>query len=215
VKAGTREKRVLYAGIAIAVVIMIYYAATLFSPGGEESLEERVATQEGLLRRQRELVVREDFYRKRIEEAESGIEKIQARLLPGNNATVGTTELQRMLSEFAEQSGVVITTRSNLQEKRVAESDSLTKVSVRVGLDCTLEDLVDFLIAVKNHDRFLKVEEMAINTAVQQKQMVIRRPLNMIIAGYISIPPPPEVAAKTGEEVADAAAAGGREAVRR
>lgn len=214
-KAGTREKRVLYAGIAIAVVIMIYYAATLFSPGGEESLEERVATQEGLLRRQRELVVREDFYRKRIEEAESGIEKIQARLLPGNNATVGTTELQRMLSEFAEQSGVVITTRSNLQEKRVAESDSLTKVSVRVGLDCTLEDLVDFLIAVKNHDRFLKVEEMAINTAVQQKQMVIRRPLNMIIAGYISIPPPPEVAAKTGEEVADAAAAGGREAVRR
>jgi len=203
-KASAREKKVLYAGIALAVVILIYYAATTFSTGDGESVADKITTQEGLLRRQRELLGYEEFHKKRIAEAENDLDRIQSRLLPGNNATVATTELQKILTDFAEQSGVVIQTRTPLQEKKVAESDSLTKISVRIGVDCMLDDLVEFMLAIKNYEKFLKIEEMLVNTVLQQRQMVIRRPLNMVVSGYISVPPP-EPAAKNSEDAAQAA----------
>jgi len=202
-KASAREKKILYAGIAVAAVILIYYVATSFSPGGGESLADKVATQESLLIRQRELIGREDFYKKRIEDAEDDLAKIQTRLLPGNDASTAVMELQRVLEDFAERSGVIITTRTPMPERKVADSDSMVKVSVRVGLDCTLEDLVDFLTAVKNYDKFLKVDDIQINTNLTQRQYVIRRPLNMVIAGYISVAPP-EPAANDDESLVQA-----------
>ena len=203
-KVSTREKKVLYAGIVLAVAIMIYYAATLFSPGDGESLAEKVNTQESLLRRQKEFIGREDFYKKFIEESENDITKIQTRLLPGNSPSGAATELHRILSDFAEDSGVVITQRNNQPERKVADSESLTKVSVRIGVDCQLDTLVDFLIAIKNYDKFLKVEELLINTALQQKQLALRRPLYMIVAGYISTPLPDESTTKPGENTTQA-----------
>ena len=197
-KGNAREKKTLYAGIVIAAAILIYYAATAFSSGDGESLADKVAKQENMLQRQRELVGREDFYKKQIEDAENSLEKIQTRLLPGNNAGTAAVELQRIIDDFAERSGIVIMNKTPRSAVKIAESDSLTKISVQVGLDCMIEDLVDFLIAIKNYDSFLKVEEIRINTqlAAPQRQMVITRPLNVVIAGYISVPPPE---AKPGE----------------
>jgi len=206
-KVNAREKKILYAGIVIAAAIMIYYGATLFSPGDGESLADKVATQENLLRRYKELIAREESYKKQIEFAETDIEKIRARLLPGNTATSAGMELQRILDGFAEQSGVLITNKSPQPERKVTDSDSLTKISVRVQLDCRIEDLVDFLIAIKNYDKFLRVEDIVINTqtSTQTRQMIIRRPLSMVIAGYISVPPP-EPTAKSGENAAQTTA---------
>ena len=201
-KANAREKKILYGGIVIAVAILIYYAATAFSSGDGESLAGKVAKQENLLQRQRELVGREEFYKKQIEDAESGLEKIQTRLFPGNNTSAAATELQRVIDGFAERSGVVIMNKGNRPAVKVADSDSLTKISVLVGLDCQLEDLVEFLIAINNYDKFLKVEEITIRTqaATPQRRMAITRPLNVVISGYISVPPL-DPAAKPGESV--------------
>ena len=206
-KTSAREKKILYMGIVVAVAISIYYAATSFSPEDGQSLAGKIETQESLLRRQKELIRREDSYKKRIEDAENEIEKIQELLLPGNNAGAANTELQRILGEFANRNGVVITQKSNQPERKVADSDSLVKVSVQINVDCqTIDDLVDFLIDIKNYDKFLKVEQMAIDTVQTpqtpqspQRRMTIRRPLTIVVAGYISVPPPPDPAAKPGE----------------
>jgi len=210
VKVSAREKKILCVGAVIAVAIMIYYAATTFIPADGESLAEKVVTQENLLRRQKELIEREDLYKTRIEEAENDIERIQARLLSANNASSASTELQRILSDFAEKSGAVIMQRTPLPERKVVESDSLVKVSVRVQLNTSLDDLVEFMIHLRNYDKFLRIEEMGIQTNIsqQQRQMVIRTPLSMVVSGYISIPPP-EPAAKSGENQVQATAARG------
>ena len=220
-KVSAREKKIFYAGIVIAAAILVYHAATMFSPGDGASLAEKVETQENMLRRQRELIGREESYKKRIEDAENDIEKIQSRLLSGNNAAAANAELQRILSDFAEQAGVLLQTRTPMPERKVTDSDSLIKVSVRIGIDCIdandcriEEDMVDFLTAVKNYDKFLKVEEMNIGTSIQQKQRRVRRPLSMIIAGYISAPPP-EPEAKPGENPVQATASAARETMKR
>ena len=199
-KASAREKKILYAGIAIAVVILIYYVATSFSPGDGESLADKVATQESLLLRQKELIGREDFYEKLIEDAENDLAKIQTRLLPGSDAAAAAIELQRVLDDFAERSGIIITTRTPMPERKVADSDSMVKISVRVGLDCMLEDLVDFLTSINNYEKFLKVEEIQISVNLTQRQYVLRRPVPMVIAGYISVAPP-EQAEDNGESL--------------
>jgi len=209
VKTSAREKRVLYAGIAIAAAIFVYYAATALSPGDGESLADKVKTQENLLRRQKEFIGREDFYKKRIEDAESDIEKIRTRLLPENNAAAANAELQRLLRAFADEAGISIASSLNLAEIKVADSDSLVKISVRIGIgsDCREEGLVDFLLSIKNYDKFLKVEEITNLGSVMSaslKRLVLRAP-NMVVAGYIDVPPQ-DPSAKTGEDVAQAAA---------
>ena len=193
-KISAREKKILYTGIVTAVAIAIYLTATTLSPGDGENLAQKIETQESLLHRQRDLVGRKEFYEKRIEVAENDITRIRSLLLPENNSTAAGTELQRILSDFAARSGVVITQKSNLPERKVADNDSLIKISVRVTLDCSLEGLVDFLVAIKNYDKFLRVEEMTIQTVAAQAQrpMAIRRPLSMSVAGYISVRPPDE-----------------------
>jgi hypothetical protein len=196
VKVSAREKKILYAGMAIAAAIFIYHLADLFSPGDGESIADKVEMQEGLLRRQKELIGRKGFYETRVEDAEKDIEKIRNQLLPVNSASAAGTELQRILSELADRSNVVITQKSNQMERKIADSDSLIKVSVQVSLQCSLEDLVDFLIAIKNYDRFLRVEQMTINTVTEQRRLVMRRSLNLSVAGYISVPPPAESAAQ-------------------
>ena len=207
-KVSAREKKTLYAGIAIVVVIAIYWAVTSFSPGDGESIAVKVTEKENLLRRQKELIEHKDLYEKRIEDAEKDIEKIQARLIPVNNASAASTELQRILNDFAARSGVVIQTVNNLPERKVADSDSIVKVAVSIGVNYTLEDLVDFLVAIKNYDKFLKVEELSINAPPDPRQVVVRRTLTMVIAGYINVPPPPvEPAAKPGENAAHTASA--------
>ena len=208
-KTNAREKKILYGGIAIAAAILIYYAATSFSSDDGESLVDKVTKQENMLRRQRELVEREDFYKKQIEEAEKDLEKIQTRLFPGNNTSAAATELQRIIEGFAERSGVVIMNKTPRAAVKIADSDTLTKISILVGLDCQLEDLVDFLIVIENYDKFLKVEEITIGTQpmAPQRQMVISRPLNVLISGYINVPPPE---AKLGEGMVQTSFSQGR-----
>ena len=192
-KGNAREKKILYSGIAIAIVIIIYYAATELLPGDGGSLADKVEMQESLLVKQRELVGYREYYEGRINDAENDIEKIQTLLLPVSSSGAAFTELRRILTDFAAMSGVVITATSNQPEKKVENSDSLIKISVQIQVNCSLEDLVDFLSAINNYDKFLKVEDITINTRTENnRQMVITRPLRLVIAGYINVPPQSE-----------------------
>ena len=211
-KVSAREKKILYvgAGIVIAAAILIYLTNPEFLAGDGESLTEQVEQQEFNLRRYREDLGHEDLYKKRIEAAEKDLEKIYDRLLPGNNSVAAVAELQRILSDFADQAGMVVASKSNMPDRKVVDSDSMIKVSARIGVDCKdvancriEEDLVDFLTLVKKFDKFLKVEEISIQTSMQQNKLRVRRPISMTIAGYISAPLPSE----PGENPVQASAA--------
>jgi hypothetical protein len=62
--------------------------------------------------------------------------------------------------------------------------DLLIKVSVRVDTNCNLEQLVQFLTAIANYDKFLKIDECNISGYRFQKRFEIRP--NLTVAGYIS-----------------------------
>jgi hypothetical protein len=193
VKVTGREKKVLGVGIVLALVIIVYYVATSTVLPDRERLRGEVETQQELLLRQRALLMQEELYKKRADDAEANLTKIKTRLLPGANASVAGAELQRTLKDYADQSDVEITQTSNLPERKVPDSDSLVKVSVRIDTNCTIDELVDFLTAIENYDKFLKVEELIIAPRLVQKRYEIRP--SLIIAGYINVPAAPVASA--------------------
>jgi hypothetical protein len=181
VKINSREKRIIAIGICIAVAVMLYYAAALLLPD-RESLSQEVSLKKRILLRQRETLTGEDSYKKRIDLYGGRLQKEAALFLPGDNPNVAGAELQKILKDFADQSGVEITQKNILPEKRV--QDLLTKVSVRIDTNCNLEQLTQFLAAIGNYDKYLKIDECMINAFKIQKRFEIRPSLT--IAGYIS-----------------------------
>lgn len=62
----------------------------------------------------------------------------------------------------------------------------MTKVSVRIDINCNLDQLVQFLTAIENYEKYLKIDECMINGFRIQKRFEIRPSLT--IAGYINLP---------------------------
>ena len=182
-KITSREKRVILIGVCIASAVAIYFALTLLLPN-RGTLAQDVFLKKRMLLRQRETLTREEVYKKHIEQYRGHLEKERTLLLPGNNPNVAGAELQRILKDFADQSGVEITQKNILPERKI--QDLLTKVSVRIDINCNPEQLVQFLTAIENYEKYLKIDECMINGFRIQKRFEIRPSLT--IAGYISLP---------------------------
>ena len=180
-KITPREKRIIAIGVCVAMAIMVYYAADWLLPD-RQSLEQDVSLKKKMLLRQREILTREGSYRKRIDQFSGRVQREMALLLPGDNPNVAGAELQKILKDFADQSGVEITQKNILQERNV--QNLLTKVSVRIDTNCNLEQLVQFITAIENYEKYLKIDECMVNGFRIQKRYEIRPSLT--IAGYIS-----------------------------
>jgi hypothetical protein len=181
VKITSREKRIIVIGICVAAAVMIYYAATLLLPD-REGLSQDVLLKKKMLLKQRETLTHEQTYKKRMEQFGVRLQKEMTLLLPGDNPNVAGAELQKILKDFADQSGVEITQKNILPERKI--QDLLTKVSVRIDTNCTLEQLVQFVTAIENYEKYLKIDECMINGFRIQKRFEIRPSLT--IAGYIN-----------------------------
>jgi len=181
VKLTVREKRFIGFGACIVAAILIFFAITLLLPNSEK-LSQEVDLKKRILLKHRETLSREAIYKTRLEQLNGHIETYRARLLPGDNPNVAAAALQTILKNFADQSGVEITMKNILPEKKT--QDSLTKVSVKIDTNCNLEQLVQFIATIENHEKFLRIDDCTISGFRVQRRFEIRPSLT--IAGYIS-----------------------------
>ena len=182
-KLTSREKSLIVAGAVVVVAVLIFYGISSLMPD-RESLSQTVDLKKKMLLKQREILSREEIYKKRVEQYSKHLEQDMTRLLPGDNPNVAGAELQRILKDFADRSGVEITQKNTLPPKKV--QDMLTKVSVRIETNCDLEQLVQFLAAIENYEKLLGIEEFLITSfPIQIKKRYEIRP-SLTIVGYIS-----------------------------
>jgi hypothetical protein len=194
VKITARERWFVIGGSVVVGAVLIFYAMTLLLPNRED-LAQTVEFKKRMLLKQRETLKLEETYKKRVEQYEKHLQQDMMRFLPGDNPNVAGAELQKVLKDFADQSGVEITQKNNLPEKKIG--DMLTKVSVRIETNCNPDQLVQFLTAIENYDKLLKIEEFMITSFRIQKRYEIRPSLTVV--GYISTPEPkPEEKSTTG-----------------
>ena len=179
-KVTAREKKIIAAGAILAVAVLIYYAATLL-PNGDD-LARTVDLKKKMLLKQRESLSREETYQVRLENSRKHLKQGMTRLLPGDNPNVAGAELHKVLKEFADQSAVEITQKNILPAKK--PENGIQKVSVRIETTCTPEQLVQFLAAIENYEKFLSIEEFTVAGIRSQRRYEIRPSLT--ISGYIA-----------------------------
>jgi hypothetical protein len=181
VKITAREKKYIIIGSAVVAVILIFYAVMKLMPD-LDALASDLENNKAILMRQRDTLSKEAYYRSRLERYKRNLEQAMTRFLSGDNPSVAGAELQKILTDFAGQSGVEILQKSVQPEKNIQEG--IVKVSVAIETNCDLDQLVQFLTAVHNYEKSLTVDELVINSYRMQKKYEIRP--RIIISGYIS-----------------------------
>jgi hypothetical protein len=183
VKIKQREKIFIIAGAIVIAAVVIFYAITSLLPDSA-GLTRTVDLKKKMLLKHRETLGLEETYKKRVEQYSKHLEQDMRLLLPGDNPSVAGAELQKTLKDFADRSGVELTQKNTLPERKIL--DTLTKVSVRIETKCEPKQLIDFLMAIHNYEKFLKIEEFTLTSWRVQKKYEIRPSLTVV--GYISTP---------------------------
>jgi hypothetical protein len=184
VKMTSREKKIIIIGACIAVIVLISYAAIALVPDGK-NLAQRVELKKRMLGNQRETLGREEFYKRRLDQYQKQLDQDLTRFLPGDNASLAGAELQKVIKDCADQSGVEITQRNILPEKKV--QDIVGKVSVRIETSCTPDQLVQFLALIENYEKLLNVDEVMISSIRLPRKFEIRP--SLMISGFIRTQP--------------------------
>jgi type II secretory pathway component PulM len=183
VKISAREKRILIIGGVVAALVLLFYLTPLALPG-REGLSQELQTKKRTLIGQKELLLREDHYKARIDEYRQRLSKDLSRRLPGENPSIAGAELQKVLKDLADQNGVEIIRRDNQREQKLG--NDLVKVSVRIETQCAIDQLVRFLAAIENYDKLLSVDQLTVTSFRMQKLWQIRPGLT--VSGYIVVP---------------------------
>jgi hypothetical protein len=183
VKVSSRERVVILVGIGAALAVLIFYAVTKLVPDGQ-NLAREVDLKKRMLRSQRETLSRENFYKARLDQYRKQLDQDMTHYLPGDNASLAGADLQKIIKDIADRSGVDVIQRNIQAEKKV--QDIAIKVTVRVETNCTPEQLVQFLASIQNYEKLLKVDDLVISSLRIQKRFEIRP--SIAISGYIRAP---------------------------
>ena len=191
-KITTREKRFLIVGGIVALLVLVFYLAPIVLP---QDLSGMVETKKSELRRKREFISQEAVFKARLDQDQQRLTQDLDRLLPGNSPSAAGPALQKVLQDLADSLQVEISRKTILPEQKLQEN--LIKVSVQLDVNCTLDQLVRFMTAIENYEKFLKIDEVFIQSQRFQNRDQIRPMLK--VTGLIATPAP---AAKPGEKTA-------------
>jgi hypothetical protein len=184
VKVTSRERTYIIIGAVVVVAVLIFYVATLLVPDSQ-SLSQSVDIKKKMLRSQLETLSREDFYKKRLDQYKKQLDQDMTRFLPGDSPSLAGADLQKIVKDFADQSGVEITQRNIMPAGKI--QDPATKVTVRMETNCNPEQLVQFLTLVENYEKLLRVDEIVMSSFRNLRKIETRTSLT--ISGYIALPP--------------------------
>ena len=180
--SGRERKFVIVGAIAAVVIAVFYFVSGPSSVRQEASLS--VEQQRRALLQSREIMAQEPVYRVRTEQYRQRLQQLRATFLPGDNASIAGAELQRVLKELADRSGVDIVRRTIRGEQKL--QNGVVKVSVNIETNCQPDQLVRFLAAIENYEKRLSVDELQINSFRIQKRYEMRPILT--VSGYILVP---------------------------
>ncbi len=179
---GRERKFIIFGAIAALAITVFYLVSGPSQVKQEASLS--VEQQRRALLQSREVLAQEPVYRTRADQYRQRLQQLRAMFLPGDNASIAGAELQRVLKELADQSGVDIVRRTIRGEQKL--QNGVVKISVNIETNCQPDQLVRFLAAIENYEKRLSVDELQINSFRIQKRYEMRPILT--VAGYILVP---------------------------
>jgi hypothetical protein len=190
-KITAKEKKYIAMGAIVFVAALSFYGFSWLMEN-HATVINNVERQKQILAKQLEILNREASGKKQLDLYKKQLQVDKNRLLPSDNPNVASSDLGKIIENFANGSGVEITLKTPQQEKKI--DDKLIRISVSIQVNCVLDQLVQFLTAIENHDKFLIVNELSIVSGYRSSILsaggALQRKLNptMIISGFINAP---------------------------
>ena len=155
-----RDRRALvFLGIAVAGYMLltaaIFPAYDRLAAAREAALEK-----EGQLRRYRRAVVRKTDYGQLLEEVRRRIDEGEARLIRGDNPSLASSELQTVVEQVAEATGIELGQR-NMSPAR-QKDDFFDEVTMTFGFECTPGQFVRFLSELRAAGKLITVRSVQV-----------------------------------------------------
>jgi len=180
VKVSIREKYFLYVGAGALLLTLLVLFGDRLIPSRQEGASN-VEYKKKLLVKYKETLGQEESYKARIEQYRQRLKQDEALFLSGDNPSIAGAELMKVLSDIAAGTGVEISRKDIQAEQKV--QNNVVKVSVRIETNCLPDQLVKFIGAIENYERFITLDELNITGFRMQKKYEIRPALK--VSGYI------------------------------
>ncbi len=106
-------------------------------------------------------------------------------LLPGATLEQAQQALDEILQNLANVNQVVLVRKIKQPDQKLPQN--LTKVTDQLETNCSFDQLVRYLTAIKSYEKFLRVEELSILSFRMQREWVIRPSLK--VSGFVENAP--------------------------
>lgn len=193
-KLTLRERRILQGGGLTAAVVLVYFFAVEPFNEARASIPAELETKARLLQRSKQLLSQRDYYRSRSEELERRVQQYENRFIEAENSSDATTQVELAVRDLASRLGITISRSSRVQERVL--DDRYARITLRVNLQADLRQVLEFVHAVSNYPKFLKVENLELRVA----RVKGKRRLNpgMHVSGLIQLSPAPGISTRSG-----------------
>ena len=151
----SRDRRALVL-LASAIAVYFFFTEVGFPIYDELAAgEESALAKEDQLRRYRRAVIRKADYGQLLEDARQRVAEGEARLIRGDNAALASAELQTIVEEAAERTGIELGQR-NMSPAR-QKDNFFNEITMTLGFECTPVQFVAFLSALRDQEKFVTV----------------------------------------------------------
>jgi hypothetical protein len=157
----TRDRRAL---ILLASALGLYFLVSgVVFPAYDDlaAAETSAIEKEDQLLRYRRALVRSADYAALLEEARGRIQDGEALLIPGDNPSLASAQLQTLIEEVAERTGIELGQR-NISPARPAD-DYFDEITMSLTFECTPGQLVRFLSEIRNVERIVVVRSIQVS----------------------------------------------------
>ncbi len=190
-KITAKEKRYMAMGAIVVAAALVFYGFSWLLEN-HASVINNVEIKKQILIKQLEILNREASSKKQLDLYKKQLQADVNLLLPGDNPNAASSELGKVIEDFASGSGIEITQKTPQPVKNI--EDRLIRVSVQIQANCVLEELVQFLAAVENYEKFLIVSDITIfsgyRSTIPSAGGALQKRLSptLIISGFINAP---------------------------
>ena len=153
-----RDRRAL---LLLGVLLGLYFVLSEVAFPAYDRLAAAVdiaLDREDQLRRYRRAVVRKGDYGQLLEEARRRVDEGEALLIRGDNPSLASAELQTIIEEIAEATGIELGQR-NMSAAR-QKDEFFNEITMTLGFDCTPGQLVAFLEQLRGSEKLVAVRSI-------------------------------------------------------
>ena len=155
-----RDRRALF---LLGVSLGLYFVLSEVASPAYDRLAAAVDTaldREDQLRRYRRAVVRKADYGQLLEEARRRVEEGEAQLVQGDNPSLASAELQTIVEQVAELTGIELGQR-NMSAAR-QKDEFFNEITMTLGFESTPGQLVAFLEQLRGSEKLVAVRSIQI-----------------------------------------------------